>query len=73
MTPAARQAVHFSFAPGTTPGWAGQKLHLAKDMRPLPTLQTSKPQAGMSSSLDGVHRVDSYTGLDILIIEMKLF
>ena len=41
-------------------------------MRPLPTLQTSKPQAGMSSSLDGVHRVDFYTRLDILIIETVL-
>ena len=35
-------------------------------------MQTSKPQAGMSSNLDGVHRVDSYTRLDILIIETVL-
>lgn len=41
-------------------------------MRPLPTLPTSKPQARMSSSLDGVHRVDFYTRLDILIIETVL-
>lgn len=35
-------------------------------------MQTSKPQAVMSSSLDGIHRVDSYTRLDILVIETVL-